>query len=212
MTFAEKLLKLRKEKGMSQEDLAESLEVSRQAVSRWEMGTAMPDSPNLLKISQLFGVSADYLLHDEFCSEKDTPAVKETTSELKKDYNRKKALLVLVGLQALAFFAGLIGHFFAQSALTVWLCLPMHCINIIAFELGFRMYGRPDSGARKYKRLYYQISVWFFAYFPIRIIFGVFWSLYPRPYSSLVREGSYLLIYLLVCSFVTYILKAKKSD
>ena len=52
MNFAEKLLHLRKREGLSQEDLAAHLEVSRQAVSRWEMGTALPDAPNLLRISK----------------------------------------------------------------------------------------------------------------------------------------------------------------
>ena len=56
MKFSEKLFQLRKKAGMSQEELAEQLEVSRQAISRWEMGTAMPDAPNLLRISTLFGI------------------------------------------------------------------------------------------------------------------------------------------------------------
>lgn len=64
MNFAEKLLHLRKREGLSQEDLAAHLEVSRQAVSRWEMGTALPDAPNLLRISKRFGVTVDFLLND----------------------------------------------------------------------------------------------------------------------------------------------------
>ena len=72
MKFSEKLFQLRKKAGMSQEELAEQLEVSRQAISRWEMGTAMPDAPNLLRISTLFGISVDYLLHDSYESDNDT--------------------------------------------------------------------------------------------------------------------------------------------
>ena len=73
MTFGEKLLMLRKEKNFSQEELAEKIGVSRQAVSRWESGETMPDSPNLLQISNLFGVSADYLLRDDYKSEVPAP-------------------------------------------------------------------------------------------------------------------------------------------
>ena len=65
MTFSEKLLDLRKQENLSQEALAEKLDVSRQAISRWESGTAMPDAMNLLQLSKLFGVSIDYLLNDE---------------------------------------------------------------------------------------------------------------------------------------------------
>lgn len=62
--FAEKLQKLRKENHMSQEQLATKLNVSRQAVSKWEMGS-LPDINNLVKISQFFDCSLDYLMHDQ---------------------------------------------------------------------------------------------------------------------------------------------------
>ena len=62
MNFNEKLLSLRKAAGISQDTLARQLGVSRQAVSRWEVGSALPDASNILQLSKLFGVSADYLL------------------------------------------------------------------------------------------------------------------------------------------------------
>ena len=68
MTFQEKLLELRKRENLSQEALAEKLDISRQAVSRWEGGAAMPDAANLLQLSRLFGVSIDYLLNDDMTS------------------------------------------------------------------------------------------------------------------------------------------------
>ncbi len=64
MKLSDKILALRKKEGMSQEDLAERLHVSRQAVSRWEMGSAQPEASNILQLSRLFGVTADYLLDD----------------------------------------------------------------------------------------------------------------------------------------------------
>ncbi len=81
MKFEEKLIKLRKERGISQEELADNLSVSRQAVSRWELGTTLPDAPNLLALSDLFGVSIDYLLHDDFESDYDIPKVIEAKRE-----------------------------------------------------------------------------------------------------------------------------------
>ena len=65
MRFEEKIVELRKTKGLSQEELAEQLGVSRQAVSRWELGQTLPDIPNLLQLCELFGVSADYLVREE---------------------------------------------------------------------------------------------------------------------------------------------------
>lgn len=74
MKLSDKLIMLRKESGWSQEDFAEKVEVSRQAISRWENGTALPDAQNILRISKLFRVTADYLLNDDYDREEDTPA------------------------------------------------------------------------------------------------------------------------------------------
>lgn len=64
MALPEKLYALRKKSSLSQEQLAEALNVSRQAISKWEGGSAMPESDKLLALSNYFGVSLDYLLKD----------------------------------------------------------------------------------------------------------------------------------------------------
>lgn len=64
MTFGEKLFKLRKEKGLSQEALAEKLNTTRQAVSKWENSQGFPETEKLLMIGNIFEVSIDYLLKD----------------------------------------------------------------------------------------------------------------------------------------------------
>ena len=65
MIFADKLMDLRKKNGWSQEELAEKLNVSRQAVSKWESAQSVPDMNRIIQLSELFGVSTDYLLKDE---------------------------------------------------------------------------------------------------------------------------------------------------
>lgn len=59
MKFADKIIKLRKENGLSQEDLADKLNISRQAISRWESDSVLPDATNILQLSKLFNVSCD---------------------------------------------------------------------------------------------------------------------------------------------------------
>ena len=81
MKLSDKLIELRKTKGWSQEDFAEKLDVSRQAISRWENGTALPDAQNILRISKLFNVTADYLLNDDYEGYVETPAVEEVVEE-----------------------------------------------------------------------------------------------------------------------------------
>ena len=69
MRLEEKLTVLRKESGYTQLDLAEKVRVSRQAISKWETGRALPSMEKLKYLSELFGVSVDYLLNDDMTEE-----------------------------------------------------------------------------------------------------------------------------------------------
>ena len=64
MEFAEKLTLLRRREGMSQEQLADRLGITRQSVSKWESGASVPELAKLIAIADLFGVSLDYLVRD----------------------------------------------------------------------------------------------------------------------------------------------------
>ena len=66
MTFKEKLIVLRKNKGLTQDDFAKAVGVSRQAVYKWENGTSYPEVPKLLEIKALYGISLDDLFDDSF--------------------------------------------------------------------------------------------------------------------------------------------------
>lgn len=84
MTLEEKLIHLRKEKGITQSELAEAVEVSRQAVSKWESGGAAPSTENLISLSDLYGVSVDYLLHDgELKAGKTEPLPRDAEDDVK---------------------------------------------------------------------------------------------------------------------------------
>ena len=72
MILADKIIRLRKKNGWSQEELAEKMQVSRQAVSKWEGAQTVPDLEKILMLSTLFGVTTDYLLKDEMEDEEFT--------------------------------------------------------------------------------------------------------------------------------------------
>lgn len=81
MTLGEKIYMLRTENGLSQEGFGDSLGVSRQSVSKWETGQSVPELEKIVAISNLFGVTTDYLLRDEFegnCWKDSQAAPKET--------------------------------------------------------------------------------------------------------------------------------------
>lgn len=65
MNLADKIIRLRRQKGWSQEELAAHLDVSRQSVSKWESAVSMPELDKIVRLSELFGVSTDYLLKQE---------------------------------------------------------------------------------------------------------------------------------------------------
>ena len=81
MTFAEKLKTIRKQAGMSQERLAEKLGVSRQAVTKWETDTGIPDIENMMAISALFDISVDELLSNEKGAKKPADYLYESITE-----------------------------------------------------------------------------------------------------------------------------------
>jgi len=84
MRFGEKLYYLRKKNGISQEQLAFKLNVSRQAISKWEMGS-IPDVSNIIKIAEFFDCSLDYLLNDQLgCNEENI------NKRRKEDFSKDK--------------------------------------------------------------------------------------------------------------------------
>lgn len=84
--IANKLLQLRKEKGLSQEALAQELGISRQAVSKWERAEASPDTDNLIELAKLYGISLDELLLHEPTENLKDEKVEEETSDDAKEY------------------------------------------------------------------------------------------------------------------------------
>lgn len=82
MTFGEKLFKLRKEKGLSQEQLAWQVNTTRQAVSKWENDQGFPETEKLMMLGNIFSVSIDYLLKNG--GEAHSPAATAIMSAAKK--------------------------------------------------------------------------------------------------------------------------------
>lgn len=131
MTFGEKLYDLRKGQGMSQEELAGRLNVSRQSVSKWELGEAMPETENLVALSELFGVSLDWLLKD--APEGDLPTApgaaapeKPPLPLLLRKMPRGTRNVLLIGLAAITVF--LIVVTFIQGGSTVTFTLMLACL------------------------------------------------------------------------------------
>ena len=98
MDIAERLQEQRKKAGYSQEQVAEQLGLSRQAVSKWESGQGKPEIDNIVKLMELYGVSADYIL---LGIENSTPTPATEKKKLSKEYRRAIGCIAMIAATAL---------------------------------------------------------------------------------------------------------------
>jgi DNA-binding XRE family transcriptional regulator len=106
--------------GLTQAELAEKVNVSRQAVSKWEMGTAVPDIDNMLSLSKCFSVSIDYLVDDKMESELDAPVVKATAAVFKISFqNIIVRLIVAFCIVVGCTIAGIVTDSFLSAVITL---------------------------------------------------------------------------------------------
>lgn len=115
MNIADRLKELRKNAGYSQEQLAEMLDISRQAVSKWESGQGNPDIENVIRLTEIYGVSADYILlgHEK----KECLEVPEPKENFKKeiDPETKKTARIIAVIIVSALAVALSGALFIAA-------------------------------------------------------------------------------------------------
>lgn len=210
MTFGEKLLKLRKEQGLSQEGLAEKLAVSRQAVSRWENEGILPDCVNLLELSRLFGVSTDYLLNDDYRSDGDLPAVRRAQNRLEEEKERQGVILLLAGLHAVFLLLAMGAWAAWQRPFPVVLCAAASLGDILFVEAWLRSGKAPAQEVPGLRRRYYRLGVWFFAWFPVRWGIVGLCHYWPRPMNTLAIGAVTAAAWLLLCAGVWCLLREER--
>lgn len=194
MKLQDKIINLRKDNGWSQEELAEKLNVSRQAVSRWESGSAQPDAANLLQLSRLFSVTTDYLLNDEY----------------EKDDNLPKGKVsVTAGLQQTMFFMIMVEVMILIVQIISFIVLKNVVLGMLSFlpfvgAVGGFMYAccknadAADRRAKIFQKRFYKISAWLGTYFPTRLVMNALVHFFPRPYPAITFECVIFLVYLAV--------------
>ncbi|MBE6008796.1 MAG: helix-turn-helix transcriptional regulator [Lachnospiraceae bacterium] len=209
MTFSEKLIQLRKQSNLSQEGLAEKLNVSRQSISRWEMGSAMPDANNLMLLSKLFGISTDYLLNENYVSDNDIPKVREIRND-----NTKIILYFLLVLEVMTLILQFMTVVILENIFFSLLSfIPFICV-IAGFEFGYQK--KKDLNNKTtalFRKRLYTISAWFGTYFPARLSVTVFSHISgifdPKTSSKIVFECIVLTIY--ICSAMLMTLSIEKN-
>lgn len=145
MILADKITNLRKRAGWSQEELAHQLGVSRQAVSKWESGASIPDLDKILRLSQLFEVSTDYLLRDDL--ELDLP---QAESELPPAPEPPQAPVQRITLEQANTYLDTVRGVASKIALGVALCIlsptPLIYLGALSSEEGQFTLSEPLAG------------------------------------------------------------------
>ena len=191
--IGKKIKRRRKELGMSQEDVAQKVYLTRQAVSKWERGKSIPETDNILRLSELFGVSTEYLLYDESESDKDILAVQtiEVESNVEKSEGtlngRLKYLLFLI---AIVIGMGILCFMFIFSVMDNVMgrrqsVMGAHTLGDVIEEDIVVRHGLPRVGLPFTIAEGYDISVWIVVIAFISVIFVFFttiWLLCSTPF------------------------------
>ena len=140
MTLGERLAKLRKEKGLSQEDVADRINVTRQTVSKWELDQSLPDFDKIIPLCKLYNISSDELLTGNI-EKQDEGDLSDVNSERAIEVRRKKAITVSISL--LLFVLSIIWViaidelFDASDALLVGGFFILGILGVINLIIGF---------------------------------------------------------------------------
>lgn len=217
MGVGEKIYKLRKEKGISQERLGQSLGVSRQAVSKWETGT-LPDIENLSKLADFFSCSVDFLLDKEKGAEKEIPVEKKTR---KKSYINIFIYGSILILFILFFLSKIISYPISQKDFDTGLFYvgfrgfiayygleSLYIISFIALLGGFSY--KSFLGFRKIKNEKKKVQIYFLAR-TILVLAGLigFLILSLRPYGIIFDPNTYifLCLYIFIIVALTLVIR-----
>ncbi len=190
MTFGEKLQVLRKSRGLSQEQLAEVLEVSRQAVSKWELNASMPDAEKIVEISRRFSVSTDYLLKNELEEEPAAPAAGVadwTERKGNEEARRRAALLGCLGVMVLGMLFSIVIWLLWRS----WLLYSVgYMVELAAWFVFEILLGRDEKEQRRCQHLrFYGAAVWLLAMpvvFILSPIVDVLWNTFGAHGNAVV--------------------------
>lgn len=198
MTIADRIQNLRKTKGISQEELADKIGVSRQAVSKWESGQSIPDVEKIILLSKYFEVTTDYLLKGI-----GPVGQKEKKNDITFICNTVAAALNLLGIIIAVFIWYSVQEIGAVIAGMVFIILGT-MVHVIGLS--------QSTGEQKISARYrfWKVNIWTVLFLPLSVIWNTLTVLIPAPYPLLFENMYYQfivfwIVYLFVCVIVTRI-------
>jgi transcriptional regulator with XRE-family HTH domain len=170
MSIADRILALRKSKGLSQEELADKVGVSRQAVSKWESEQSIPDLEKIIALSEYFDVTTDYILRGIEPAVKTHGANAALTSQIL--YIASTAFL------AIGLFCAFGGWYEDQTAEVIWGSMVIQAIGAAGYFIG-----RLLSGAKAPFGVNWT-NILLAAFMPLSLIVAAFFGRIAAPYPT----------------------------
>ena len=204
MNIGERIYELRRKNSMSQEDLAEKMNVSRQSISKWESSQSVPEVEKIIQLSNILNVSTDWILKGENS--------KKQTSQSNKN-NLKSVQTVSTALNYTGF---VIGTFILFEKQAVWAVAVPIVFSILSLAIYFAVYSDSENTDKKKQSLntfiklnIFIFSFWILLFIPCIIVIRAFSVLSFIPNFLLVPAIILIVtIYLTIC---IYILKKCKK-
>lgn len=175
MTLGEKIQTCRKSRGLSQEEVASNLGVSRQALSKWECNTSVPDIDKIVVLSNYFNVTTDYLLKDE-CTDEKLQLSEETKKQNGNILIVVSTAIIVIGLIISLAMANDGSKFFYWQFSSAALGIGIQIAGICAFEVLY--FSKHFEMKNQY--LFWCINTWLVSVMPIVLLSGILSKLLNR--------------------------------
>ena len=193
MTLADRIQQLRKQRGISQEELADRVGVSRQAVSKWESEQSVPDMDKIILISDYFEVTTDYLLKGI------EPAPPAPADQEKKADGRIFAIVASV-LDLIGVLVTCAVWYETQQAGSLIIGVVFLALGCMLFGIGM-VESAHDSKPRA-KRNFWTVNIWLLAFMPWSFVWNIIYMFPGAPYPLGGYLGVFWAVYVIGCAAV----------
>ena len=207
MNLADRIQHLRKAKGISQEELADKIGVSRQAVSKWESEQSTPDIEKIILLSEYFDTTTDFLLKGI-----------EPTQELERKYNATVFSIAGTILNAIGLVSAIIIWIERQTVFAVGIGLVVMLLGTGIFLIG-QFIDTKDK--RRARRFFALPNIWILLFIPLSCCFNILDGLLggfsgllapiPMLGNSFITFGLYWIIYIAICVVADVLITKRKE-
>lgn len=196
MNMADRIQYLRKTKGISQEELADKVGVSRQAVSKWESEQSMPDLDKVITMSEYFDVTTDYILRGiEPTANKDVKS-SELTSKI--------LYLASTAFIAIGLFCAFGGWYEEQTADSIWGSMVIQAVGVVGYFIGRLL------STAKAPFVVNWLNIVIVAFMPISLIVAICLNRIISPYpTDIISSCVFAVVYIITAGLTFAVLKRR---